>query len=137
MIGPVVVITTWLGLPAWSGKARLRICWTGCAPPVRLLVKALPAAWAPKLKPTKAISQMISTRQRWSWHHPAIRARPLSVAGREGNGGTGEVFGRVEMAMGRKLIPCRRRGNRSGCRPHRYSFLRIHTSTNHPQIGGR
>ncbi len=66
LIGPADVITTWAGLPFWSGKARFRICWTGCAPPVRLLEKLLPAAWANTLEPTRATSQMISTHQRWS-----------------------------------------------------------------------
>src|ERR1700674_744488 len=101
-MGPADVITTWAGLPAWWGNARFRICCTGCLPPVRLLEKLLPASWAPALTPTRAISQRPRTAHRWSWHHPAIRARPLSSAGREGRWSEEAVFGgRVETAMAR------------------------------------
>ena len=81
VIGPVEVITTWAGLPFWSGKAWLRICWTGWAPPVRLLEKLLPTAWATTLVPSSATNHTSSTHQRWSWHQPAMRASALSSAG--------------------------------------------------------
>ncbi len=102
MTGPVVVMTTWAGLPFWLGKAWFRICCTGWAPPVRLLEKLLPSAWATTFDPTRATSQRMSTHQRWSWHQPAIRASPLSSAGCD----SGRTFGAsvgvmVVVAMGR------------------------------------
>src|ERR1700722_9636253 len=80
-MGPADVMTTWAGVPFCAGEGWFRVFCTGGAPPVRLLEKLLPAAWATTLVPTNATSQRISTHQRWSWHQPAMRASPLSSAG--------------------------------------------------------
>src|SRR5665213_3148388 len=76
--GPVVVMTTWAGLPEKDGNCELRICWADWVPPDRLFEKLLPAAWASTLTAARPMIQASSTHQRWSWHHPAIRARALS-----------------------------------------------------------
>src|SRR5664280_2207635 len=102
VIEPGDVITTWAGLPDWFGKAWSRMCCTGWEPPERLLEKLLPAICAPTFIPTSPTSQMIKTHHRWSWHQPAMRARPLSSAccdrGRS-VGPAGDVT--VVVAMGR------------------------------------
>ena len=64
--GPVVVTTTWAGLPESAGNCELRICWACCVPPERLLVKLLPADWASTLTATSPTIQATSTHHRWS-----------------------------------------------------------------------
>ena len=96
---PVVVTTTWAGLPEKAGNSASRICCAVWVPPDRLLEKLLPAAWAATLTATRNTIHVTSTHQRWSWHQPATRANALCSAGRDGGTASAAAGGRRSVVV--------------------------------------